>query len=457
LCSVGYWLVDIWEGGENVYGHRLINMKTYNHLQKIVQTKLNLKIVIAFLIIAFYIFDFHFGVYLTPDSFAYLSGAKNLLSEQGFKYDYNNQLITVFPPFYSYFLIPFLKFGDLSSFGIIFSSILLFFISLFQLTKHLKIDFKTWNGLFLFFLICHLLFNYHNSVLSESLFIPLFISWFIFIEQDINNSKKLVVILALEVLLVSTRYSGIIIISAYYIIDFFYSLFFSKRGFKNSLFQAKYLVPIFTALYFLSFQIVLKSGSFIHFKNVYNDLDIGYSVYDYFEQTLSDIGDTVFGKMLSFQLQTYMLLIPLSILVLFFLYSVFLIKFKVKAIIYLFFLLIFHIVVLYNGAANDPLRGRLMFWFYIILICSVRLKIKECSFKKYLVFSYMLLIVLLTNDIYFIAKKIQYASENTYKGILYNNTYYSNQSYISTVEKQPVYIFDGVRKILVPPCYKWNL
>jgi hypothetical protein len=457
LCSIGYWLVDIWEGGEDVYGYCMIYMKTYNQLQKIVQLKLNLKIVIAFLIIAFYIINFHFGVYLTPDSFAYLSGAKNLLTNQGFIYDCNNSPITVFPPFYSYFLIPFLKFGNLSSNSIIFSSILLFFISLFQLTKHLKIDFKTWNGIFLFFLICHLLFNYQNSVLSESLFIPLFISWFIFIEQDINNFKKLVVILALEVLLVSTRYSGIIIISSYYLIDFFYLLFFSKRGFKNSLFQAKYLVPIFTALYFLSFQILLKNGSFIHFKNIYNDLDVGYSIYDYFVQTLSDIGDTIFGKMLSFQLQSYMLLIPVSILILLFLYRLFLFEFKTKAIIYLSFLLVFHIIILYNGAAGDPLRGRLMFWFYIILICSVRLKFKDCSCKKYFLFASSLFVILLTNDIYFMVKKIQYVSESDYRGILYNNTYYSSKSFISSFEMQPEYIWVGGSKILVPPCFKWNL
>jgi hypothetical protein len=98
-----------------------------------------------------------------------------------------------------------------------------------------------------------------------------------------------------------------------------------------------------------------------------------------------------------------------------------------------------------------------MFWFYIILICSVRLKIKENSFKKYLVFSYLLLIVSLTNDIYFIAKKMQYASENSYKGILYNNTYYSSKSHTSIVEKKPEYIIEGARKILLPPCFKWNL
>jgi hypothetical protein len=457
LCSIGYWLVDIWEGGEDVYGYGLINMKTYIQLQKIVQSKFNLKIVIAFLILAFFIIDFHFGVYLTPDSFAYLSGAKNLLSDQEFIYDCNNQSITVFPRLYSYFLIPFLNFGNLSSNSIIFSSILLFFISLFQLTKYLKIDFKSWSSLFLFFLICHLLFTYHNFVLSESLFIPLFISWFIYMEQGLNNNKRLFVLLVLEILLVSTRYSGIIIISSYYIVDFIYSLFFSKRGFKCSLLQVKYIVPIFSGLYFLSFQIFLQSESFIHFKNIYNDLDVGYSVYDYFVQTLSDIGDTIFGKMLSFQLQTYLLLIPLSILILFFLNRLFLFEFKTKAIIYLFFLLIFHIIILYNGAAGDPLRGRLMFWFYIILICSVRLKFKERNYKKYFLFASSLFVILLTNDIYFMFKKIQYASGGTYKGILYNNTYYSSKSFTSTIAKQPEYIWVGGSKILVPPCFKWNL
>ena len=108
----------------------MIYMETYNQLQKIVQSKFNLKIVIAFLILAFYIIDFHFGVYLTPDSFAYLSGAKNLLNDKGFIYDCNNQSITGFLRLYSYFLIPFLNFGNLSSNSIIFSSILLFFISL---------------------------------------------------------------------------------------------------------------------------------------------------------------------------------------------------------------------------------------------------------------------------------------------------------------------------------------
>jgi hypothetical protein len=276
-------------------------------------------------------------------------------------------------------------------------------------------------------------------------------------EQGVFNNKRLVVLLVLEILLLSTRYSGIIIISSYYIVDLMYSLFISKRGFKFSLLQIKYIVPIFSGLYFLSFQILLKRESFIHFKNIYDDLDVGYSVYDYFVQTISDIGDTVFGKMLSFQLQTYMLLIPLTILALIFLYKVFLFEFKAKTIIYLFILIIFHIIVLYNGAAGDPLRGRLMFWFYIILICSVRLKFKERNYKKYFLFASSLFVILLTNDIYFMFKKIQYASGGTYKGILYNNTYYSSKSHTSIVEKKPEYIIEGARKILLPPCFKWNL
>ncbi len=72
----------------------------------------------------------------TPDSFAYIEGAKNILNHSNFKYDANQQDITIFAPLYSLLLASSMLVWGCNMQAIIFVNISLFLISIYIIHKH---------------------------------------------------------------------------------------------------------------------------------------------------------------------------------------------------------------------------------------------------------------------------------------------------------------------------------
>ena len=404
-------------------------------------------------ILLFYCYNFYCGLQLTPDSFAYLDGAKNLISSGEYKYDCNNQPITLFPPLYSFYLAGFMLIGGFSSNLVIASSVISFLFVLIYLNfKVKKINNNLPDTAFLF-LLCHFYFVYMGSVLSEVLFIPIFLIWIVNLFKQATVKKNNYFILFLEILMVSTRYSGVLLIAAYYLSVFINDFISERYKLKYIKYYFKYLFPLVTLIYFIRLRSsVGGNGSVHHFI-----LGSGkYSVFEYFIQIVNDIGYFFIGAALAFQLgKTFLLvLITLVLLFLFFKFFTFVINFDY--ILFLVIAILIHILFLANVWVDDTLQGRYMFWLYPIILMFSIIRFRDIKYSS--IYICFILLLLFVSDAYFIMKKhnkVANESENHY--YLRPNIYFQSESISSTQEFLQKISNHNDSSFLISPCYKWNL
>lgn len=404
-------------------------------------------------ILLFYCYNFYCGLQLTPDSFAYLDGAKNLINSGEYKYDCNNQPITLFPPLYSFYLAGFMLIGGFSSNLVIASSVISFLFVLIYLNFQVKKINNNLPDTAFLFLLCHFYFVYMGSVLSEVLFIPIFLIWIVNVFKEPTVKKYNYFILFLEILMVTTRYSGVLLIAAYYLSVFINDFISAGYKLKHIKYYFKYLFPLVTLIYFI------RLRSFVGGKGSVHHFILGsgkYSVLEYIIQIVNDIGYFLMGAPLAFQLGNTFLFLATTILLLFSFFKHFKLEFEFKHILFLAFAILIHIVFLANVWVDDSLQGRYMFWFYpIVLIFST---IRSKGIKYSTIYFRIIFSLLFVSDVYFLLKKHNtqnYGSRDI--SILRPGFYFPSESISSEQESLPQIFKSHDSTFLISPCYKWNL
>ncbi len=393
---------------------------------------------------------------LTPDSYAYVNGAINLIKNGTYAYCCNMSPITIFAPNYSLYLTPFIALGGATGIAITLANILLYGCSLYLLFR--KSFTKLSNGQFVFIslIVTMIAYRYHSYVISENLLIPLFISWFVlrFTNTRLKGIGLLLLIALLEILMVGTKYSFALLLASYYATEFL--LLFSKGKWLDNL---RNKIPVFLfatlpgAYYLIQKKIVVGEEGRAHVISLWGGK---YSFFEYAFQLLKDVQRFVFGDVFNFFAEQYNISWIVSIALIFLLFYYVNIKLDRKRLTFLIVTILIHLIVLSNLWIADEFNGRLAFWLYLILFYRSNIHLKDFSNKvRYWSFRLLIASVILINAGSIIYLHLAPKNDKAYE-LKYNYTF-ANEPVYSSEPVDPQLVEQEGKLYLKSPCYPWIL
>lgn len=391
---------------------------------------------------------------LTPDSYAYVNGAINLVKHGTYSYCCNMFPVSQFAPNYSLFLMPFIAIGGATGIAIIMANVLLYAFTLYLLFNKSFTRLKNVQFLFVSLVISMITYRYHAQVLSENIFIPLFLSWFAlrFTNTRFKGYSLLLLIALLEVLLIGTKYSYALLLVSYYATEFL--LLFIKGSWVDNL-RKKITVFLFALIpigyYVLQKKIVVGETGREHVISLGGGK---YTFYEYAYQLFTDIQRFVFGDVFAFLTEQYHVswLFAIALFALLFYYVDF--KLNTKRLVFLVVSFVVHLIVLSNLWIADGFSGRLAFWLYVILFFRNNIKLKDFSNKvRYWSFRLFLASVIVIN-LGSIAYKFQKQQSDKAYQLRYNYTF-SDEPVYSSEAFNPELVEENGELYLKNPCYPW--
>lgn len=396
---------------------------------------------------------------LTPDSFAYLDGAKNILNNSQYCYDANSQKITLFPPLYSLILAVIFKLIGIRALSVLLINTILYLIAILLLFRLRKMNsLKFGYSFFIFLLIAHTLFRTMNNVLSECLYIPLTICWlFIINSKKYNHLILIALTLILEIAMVSTRYAGILLIASWYL-SLFLNQLLSGKGLKSFLqYQnlIRFVVPFFTLIYFVFLRNTI-SGNGPHHNFI---LGSGkYHFYEYFIQAINDIGCFFLGEAASFQFSLKGLMLTVSIIIIGIFLTICKITINRQTLLFIIICFSIHVLVLWCVWVDDGLSGRYFIWLYLILFVSAKLNWRQNFSPNFRIFCLAFVsFCFMANDVYYLTKNNIAVQQVEYRNLIGFKDFFET-GYQKTLEmKKPEFKWHKNRRYLVSPCYSWNI
>jgi len=419
-------------------------LQNYN----IVNTTLEIAItrVQKFLFIIFVsIFIFRFFLYsdYTPDSFAYIEGAKNILLSGEFKYDANQQSITVFAPLYSIILAAGMSILGINMKAVIFINFVLFSTTILLIYNNIikqkpKNESIKWLALSIIFT-----YPYFQNTLSECLAIPLFIALYFTINSTRKNKlTKIYIAILLCILLILTKYSSIIIIAALYFALNLRALILEKKLFLENILPP--LVSV-TALTILRSWNSMRNGIAVHSFH----WGCGkYNLLEYCSQFLSGLTESFLGAALHFQIEPTWWF---SIILLSFFFIIYKINIDVKNITFIIIAFALNLFIFLNTHIEDHFGHRFIYWIIFILLVSFR-HISSIT-HRILLLSFIHVI----NISYFSLKGYRYLNENNCVRHLYITDYFFTGNYKSNITKEPRYVIKKTKRYIDSPCYSWEI
>lgn len=418
--------------------------------------------VIFFIVPLFFLLSIFAGLNLTPDSWAYIDGGLNLASGKGYFYNCNYHPVTLFAPGYSLLLCFFFTLFGTTTLAIFIANSVMF-ILFNLLLYHLFLKKSPGSIILLNQLVLNFIFaRYFCAALSEAIFLPLFICWIYMINREHKtggNSYLFISIILAEMLLVGTRYAGILLIISMYGTFF---IMMCYQLFRKESIRAKDLLvfirPVVAVLMLVVIRYSLGSAGGKH-QFLFGSGKFNW--YEYPLQVITDIGTTVFGQAASFQLEKHALLLPLGLLTIILCGCLFSIKINKLFVAFLAVCIVVHIVFLSNVWVDDPLKGRYFLWFYLILILFAQIKVRQVKYAGtinwyktgigvFIAFqvldfsygSYQKYVTVWDRDhIGFLKPGMVFKGENTYS----DNIFDAHLNKDLPVNK------------IISPCYRWNL
>lgn len=416
-------------------------------------------IVFSAVVLILFVLPILYGIGFSPDSFAYIDGAKNILLKNGYEYDANSMPITLFPPAYSLVLAFSFK---ILGFKVLSITILnaLFFTLSFLLIYHFNHLAKKYSliWIFLMAIILGILYKNMQNALSESLFIPVFLLWLLVQNhlKDKLGKYFLVVVIALEIIMIATRYASILIIFAYYFSQNILNVY--QKG-KISFLKINILNDVVVPLMSLIFFIVLRrkiTGNGSHHSFI---LGSGkFQFFDYIKQITNDLGDALLGSALSFQLNKYQVLFIVSIILI----ALFMLVFKIiipkKIGLFLLICTLINVVFLCNVWVDDGLSGRYFCWFYLTLALFAKVEVKHTLNKISFIFIFLFTSLQLVNQIYFVRQKYLKSNETQTVQFAKYSVFFKAGQFQLYEEREPAYKQNELGEVsLLSPCYRWNI
>ncbi len=388
----------------------------------------------------------------TPDSFAYIEGAKNILLSGEFKYDANQQSITVFAPLYSIILAAGMSILGVNMKAVIFINFVLFSTTILLIYNNIikqkpKNESIKWLALSIIFT-----YPYFQNTLSECLAIPLFIALYFTINSTHKNKlTKIYFSILLCILLILTKYSSIIIIAALYFTLNLRSVILGKQ---------LHLTNILPPLVSITVLIVLR-----HWNSMRNGIAVHkfqwgsgkYNLLEYCSQFLSGLTESFLGHhkliryagaALNFQIEPTWWF---SIILLTFFFIIYKINIDVKNITFIIIAFALHLFIFLNTHIEDPFGHRFIYWIIFILLVSFR-HISSIT-HRILLLSFLHVI----NISYFSLKGYKYLNENNCVRHLYITDYFFTGNYKSNITKEPRYVIKKTKRYIESPCYSWEI
>ncbi len=379
----------------------------------------------------------------TADSFAYIEGAKNILLSGEFKYDANQQSITVFAPLYSILLSAGMFVVGINMKAVILTNFFLFTTTIALIynnfiKKKPKHEYIKWFVLSIIFT-----YPYFQYTLSECLAIPLFISLYFTINSTPKNElARIFISILLCILLILTKYSSIIVIAALYFVINLRVFFLEKKILLGNI-----LPPLFsvTTLAILRHWNSMRNGIKVHeFK-----LGSGkYNLLEYCTQFLSGLTELFIGDALNFQIHSNWMFLIILLSIFLFVYKI---KIEIKNITFIVIAFALNIFIFLNTHIEDPFGHRFIYWCIFIFLISIQ---SVSSFPKRIMF---LTVIHIFNISYFGLKEYGKLKENNCVRHLYITDYFIQDNYKSKIIKEPSYIKKGTKRFIQSPCYSWEI
>jgi len=211
------------------------------------------------------------AITIYPDSCLYMSFAKSMLNGK-FSFDFRNGDETILPPLYSIFSAVFSFFtGDIELSGVLISAIAgaLLIIPVFYLARAIYNETAAWICAVLIFL-SPVLIRWSGVILTESLFITLFLSGIAFGWYGIERRKNVLFLLcgAFIGLAYMTRIIGFVAVPVIILSIIFYSVKSGKPGSSNqggiyNLNLKKLSKDILTPIIIFSIGFILITGAYL--------------------------------------------------------------------------------------------------------------------------------------------------------------------------------------------------
>lgn len=430
-------------------------------MNKKIQDILNFKYFFVFYLLGLLLIVF--GLNTTPDSFAYIDGAKNIITNGKYVYDANGLSITLFPPGYSLLIsVLFICFGYSVTPIIVLNTFNYTFLAILFYRKNININKLLLIALFSIYI--NIISGSYSMLLSETIFIPVFLFWYSILNETKNRTNK-ILILVLELLMISLRYASILLIFSYYAVKST-EVLLGKRTAKEKTLEIINLVwiPFLSLIYFIVLRSLISgTGSKHQFI-----LGAGkYNFYEYPIQFINDVGSKLIGHAVSFQLEKYHVMLLVSIFILVFLLRIIKVKFNDFSLKFIIVAFIVHVVFLSNVWVDDALNGRYLIWFWMVLFFNAKIELRTINLKSKL-FVISLILFQFVDLLYFDFKAIENYNIHTYslkdkKEFEFNNfipvtTKFKTGIFQSNISTNGNFSLDGEGQLsLVSPCYKWNL
>jgi hypothetical protein len=302
-------------------------------------------------------------------------------------------------------------------------------------------------------------------ILSETIFIPLFLIWLNISIKEETNVKYKFLILFLEILMISTRYASILIIFSFYTTQLYY-IIRTPNSINNKLRKVvqTFWIPAISFLFFVLLRKMISNGGPQHHFIVGSGK---YKVWEYLIQLIKDIGTTVLGQASSFQLEQRGLLFLVSCLVIIAIRKF--VKITTDTFTFNFMLLsiLVTIIFLSNVWVYDAMNGRYLVWLWITLLYRSKIEIRSKDAYTKIFFIGIILIQLINlNYFNYIALKGNFAIQNAMTKE--NQINFANQIPLNTRFKVGKYYTDSInfgslsndgngKLLFTSPCYRWNL
>lgn len=419
-----------------------------------------LPILLLLLLLAGYIFSLFSVIRLSSDSFAYIDGAKNLLLHQQYRYDANADSITYFPPLYALLLSLGMWVGGISALSVVVINVMLFCWGIWLVLWYRYRDFSA-HAPFLFFalMVVHTIAQYSGGVFSEVLFIPLFVAWLIMQE---SNSGKISVfqigcIACLEILMVSTRYTGILLIASYYlamfVIDFIKHRRLSFLWKHNYLFR--YVAPVATLLFFIYLRKYIAGGGAQH---VFEMGTGKYALWMYPKQMVEDMVSFFVGAPFIIFLHKAKGSLVASITILTFFLFLFKVKLHPRIGLFLLLAVCVHVLFLYSVWVDDGLYGRYFLWLYLTVFLTAKVDLRFPRFPVVKLAMMLLLTVsFLLNAANSYYKGVKLAHSPSFSYVIRWSDRFKTGYFNSDTIQPPSFQIVERKRWVQSPCYPWNI
>lgn len=386
---------------------------------------------------------------INPDGWAYIEGAKNILNHKLYITNANSHEIRPsFPPGFSLYLIPFIKFIGYNIWSFKIASLVSYVACTFLILK----TNKNWMVRVLILLSLSFIFQ---SILSETLLVTLTLSYF-YIQKIKNKYQRFFLSFIIFLIMLNVKHSSLLIIPLILIIGVYIN---REDKFSNTLKELKKItdklitpVSLFIAAYLL-YKLVdyMIFGSYNHHKLGFWNGKI--SFFEYINEFIFYFNKQFFFivlKAFNFKVGLLGALTILSFVL--YLFK----KNKIIGAVYVFTIFL-NILIFSTIRIADPLGGRFLFWLMLPLIVTENLKISK--FKSYLVLFIFINVMILqiANDFKGLKSFRGYSIDISKMYLTIHTKFMDTEIFECDEPYEPIIILDHESKTryISSPCYKW--